>query len=94
VFRVLAREKLKTKINKIVVFTKPGKIGKVLHTPGAYRPIALLSSIGKIIEKTVGERIAVAAKRYNLLPQGQIGNRPGRSTELIIRIITDAVYTT
>jgi hypothetical protein len=78
---------------EVVVLTKPGKTGKVLHTPGAYRPIALLSSISKVIEKTVSERIAAAAERYSLLPQGQMGNRPGRSTELAIRMVTDAVYT-
>ena len=52
---------------KVVVLTKPGKTGKVLHTPGAYRPIALLSSIGKVIEKAMGERIAAADEKHSLL---------------------------
>jgi hypothetical protein len=84
---------LRFRCAEVVVLSKPGKTGKVLHTPGAYRPIALLSSIGKVIEKAMGERIAAAAEKYNLLPQGQMGNRPGRSTELAIRMVTDAVYT-
>ena len=78
---------------EVVVLAKPGKTGKIVHTPGAYRPIALLSAIGKIIEKIMSDRIAAAAEKHNLLPQGQMGNRPGRSTELAIRMVTDAVYT-
>jgi hypothetical protein len=42
----------------------------------------------------VGERIAAAAERYSLLPQDQMGNRPGRLIELAIRIVTDTVYIT
>jgi Reverse transcriptase (RNA-dependent DNA polymerase)/Endonuclease-reverse transcriptase len=78
---------------EVVVLAKPGKTGKIVHTPGAYRPIALLSTIGKVIEKIMGDRIAAAAEKHNLLPQGQMGNRPGRSTELAIRMVTDAAYT-
>jgi hypothetical protein len=53
---------------KVVILIKLGKTGKVLYILGVYRPIALFSFIGKIIEKTISERIAVAAKRYNLFP--------------------------
>jgi hypothetical protein len=54
---------------EIVIFIKLRKIGKVLYILRVYRPIALFSFIGKIIEKTVSERIAVATKKkYNLLP--------------------------
>jgi hypothetical protein len=35
---------------------------------GVYKFITLFSSINKIIEKTVGERIAVIIKKYNLFP--------------------------
>jgi hypothetical protein len=55
---------------EIIILTKSGKTDKVLYILGVYRPIALLSSINKIIEKTVGERIAVITKKYSLLPQG------------------------
>jgi hypothetical protein len=40
----------------------------ILYILKAYKFIALLNSINKIIEKIVGKRIAVAAKKYNLLP--------------------------
>jgi hypothetical protein len=40
----------------------------------------------------MGERIAVATKKYNLLSQSQIENRLGRLIKLAIRIIIDAIY--
>jgi hypothetical protein len=52
---------------EIVIFIKLGKIGKILYILGAYRFIALFSFIGKIIKKIIGERIAAAVKKYNLL---------------------------
>jgi hypothetical protein len=55
---------------EVVILIKLGKTGKVLYILEAYRFIALLSSISKIIEKTVGERIAAVAEKYSLLPQG------------------------
>ncbi len=76
-----------------VVIPKPGKSGPILHTPSAYRPIALLSSVGKVVETAMCRRIAQAAEEQLLLPEGQMGNRPGRSTELAIRVVTNAVHT-
>jgi len=49
--------------------------------------------VGKIIEAAVGERLAEAAEEAHILPEGQIGNRKNRSTELAIRIVTEAVRT-
>jgi hypothetical protein len=77
---------------EIIILTKLEKIGKILYILGAYKPIALLNSINKIIEKIMGERIAVATKKYNLLSQSQIENRLGRLIKLAIRIIIDAIY--
>lgn len=77
----------------VVVLRKPGKTIKQQQTPGGWRPIALLSTIGKVIETAIGRRIAEAAEEHRLLPDGQMGNRKERSTELAIRMVTDAVYT-
>jgi hypothetical protein len=54
---------------EVVIFIKLGKTGKVLYILKVYKSIALLNSIRKIIEKIIGERIAVVAKKYSLLPQ-------------------------
>jgi hypothetical protein len=77
----------------VVVLAKPGKTIAQKRTPGGWRPITLLSAVGKVIETAIGRRIADAAEAHQLLPEGQMGNRKERSTELAIRVVTDAVYT-
>ena len=56
-----------------------------------WRPIALLSTIGKVIEAIVARRLADTAEVNHLVPEGQMGNRRYRSTELAARPLTDAV---
>jgi Reverse transcriptase (RNA-dependent DNA polymerase)/Endonuclease-reverse transcriptase len=77
----------------VVVLKKPGKTLRQQQTAGGWRPISLLSAIGKLIEGVIGSRIADAAESQGLLPEGQTGNRKGRSTELAIRLVTEAVRT-
>ena len=62
-----------------VMLKKPGK--KDYTDPAAYRPIALLNTLGKILESIVAGRISDLAERWELLPDTQYGARPGRSTE-------------
>ena len=76
----------------VVVLVKPGKIMVQKCTPGGWRPITLLSALGKVIEIVIGKRIAKAAETYRLLLEGQMGNRKERSTELAIRVVTDVVF--
>ena len=49
--------------------------------------------MGKAIETVIGTRLAKAAEEQHLLPEGQMGNRKNRNTELAIRMVTEAVYT-
>jgi hypothetical protein len=79
------------KTAKVVVIQKPGKPPEVRQTPGGWRPISLLSIVGKVLEAIIGARIASAAEDYNVLLEGQIGNRRGQSTETVIRIVTATV---
>ena len=51
---------------RTIVIKKPGKDS--YETPSAWRPIALLKTIGKVIEKVVAKRIREAAEAKNLLP--------------------------
>jgi hypothetical protein len=76
----------------IVVLLKLGKSAKALQTSRGYRPIALINSIGKVIETAIVRRIAQTAETYQLLSEGQIGNRPERSTELTIKMIIETIY--
>jgi hypothetical protein len=72
---------------KTVVLQKPGKPPATYQTPGGYRPIALLPTLGKVIEAVVARRITGAAEAYGLLPTEQMGNRVYRLTELAIRLV-------
>jgi hypothetical protein len=77
----------------IIVVRKPGKTEAEMHTASGWRPIVLLSTIGKVIEAAMKMKIAGIAEEKGLLPESQMGNRPGRSTDLAIRLVTEAVYT-
>ena len=76
-----------------MVLRKPGKIIKEQTEAGAYRPISLLCTVGKIIDSVMAARITRAAEESHLLPDMQMGNRANRSTELAVRILSDAVHT-
>jgi hypothetical protein len=65
------------------VLRKPGKADYT--APGAYRPIALLDMLGKILSACVAEDIIKMAERHMLLPDHHYGCRPGRTT-------TDAIH--
>ena len=76
---------------KTVVLQKPGKTPDTYRTPGGYRPIALLPTVGKLIEAIVAKRVTSAAEAHGLLPAEQMGNREHRSTELAIRLVVAQV---
>jgi len=76
---------------EVVVLAKARKTSKIVYTPDAYRSVALLCVIDKVIKKTMNKRIAAAAEKYNLLLQGQMGNCLKRLTELAIPTATPLV---
>jgi ribonuclease HI len=73
----------------IVVLRKPGKPDYSL--PGAYRPISLLNRLGKLLEAVMAKRLSYLAEHHGLLPDTQFGGRPGRTTELALLILTNAI---
>lgn len=79
------------KESNTIVLRKPQK--ERYDVPKAYRPIALLNTMGKALEKIVAQRISEAAETYNLLPEEQMGARPKRSTLSAIELLTEQVYT-
>ncbi|CAJ2513419.1 Uu.00g015380.m01.CDS01 [Anthostomella pinea] len=81
------------KTASIVVLPKAGKTPEEKTLTGAYRPIALLSCMGKVIKKVIGNRMIETAETHGLLPEGQMGNRKDRSTEHAIRIVVKTVHT-
>jgi exonuclease III len=60
---------------------------------GAYRPIALLNSMGKILELVMSRKLSKLAENNDLLPETQMGARKGRSTETALQLLTEQVHT-
>jgi hypothetical protein len=61
-----------------VVIPKPNKPD--YSNPKAYRPIALLNCLGKVLEKLTASRLSSMAETHDLLHPDQIAGRPQRST--------------
>ena len=54
-----------------------------LLAPGAYRPISLLNTIGKLLEAVMARRLSFFAEKYGLLPDTQFGEvRDARLSKL------------
>lgn len=60
---------------------------------GAWRPIALLSTIGKVIEKVAARWLSGLGEREKLLPGTQMGNRRNRSTDTALDMLTEQIHT-
>ena len=72
------------KIGKIVAIPKPGKDHSV---PSNYRPISLLSNIGKIYEKILLEKLIEHEDDLKIIIPQQFGFRNGHSTvQQVLRI--------
>lgn len=72
------------------VIKKPGKSDYTI--PKAYRPIALLNTIGKIMDAIIAKRISYITEKHQLLPETHIGGRKGRSTEHALHAIIEKIY--
>jgi hypothetical protein len=74
---------------KMSVLPKPNKTVAQKATPGAWRPISLLSAVGKVIKAAFARLITDAAEAKQLLPDGQMGNKRDKSTDLAIRMMVE-----
>ncbi|KAJ3560736.1 hypothetical protein NP233_g10643 [Leucocoprinus birnbaumii] len=63
----------------LVIIPKPGK--PAYDTPKAFRPIVLLNTIGKLIEKMLSRCMQFDAVKHNVLHPNQLGGVIQRSTE-------------
>ena len=61
-----------------VVLRKPGKPS--YEVPKAYRPIALISTLAKVLTSIMAENLSQIVEQHHLLPRNHFGGRPGRST--------------
>ena len=70
------------KLSTLIPILKPGKCSEAVES---YRPIALLSCFGKLIEKMVHKRLYSLIENRNLIPPFQSGFRSQRScTDILV----------
>lgn len=77
------------KLAKIIPIFKKGD----MKSPGNYRPISLLNSISKILEKLVHKRLYSYLQDFNILHDHQFGFRKRHSTLLALTEIIDNIRT-
>jgi hypothetical protein len=81
----------KLKIAKVIPVFKSGDASDINN----YRPISLLSSFSKILEKIVQNRLVKYLDLFNLITPQQFGFRSGHSTThpmtLLLNKVTDAL---
>src|SRR5687768_1227905 len=75
---------------KIVPLKKPGKEDYTIAM--AWRPISLLSTLGKVLEAVIAERISYAAETFGLLPTNHFGARKRRSAEQALVLLQEHIY--
>jgi hypothetical protein len=75
---------------KIIPLKKPDKGDYTVAK--AWRPISLLSTLGKILEAVVAERISYVVEAYGLLPANHFGARKRRSAEQALMLLQEQVY--
>lgn len=78
------------KRQKLVLLPKPGKPP---GDPSAYRPICLLDTVGKLLERVILNRLTKYTESTNGLSNMQFGFRKGRSTVDAIRTVVEAAET-
>ena len=62
------------------------------RVPKSYRPVALLNTLGKVLEAVIATRIAWCVEEYKLLPETHLGGRRGVSVDHAIQLILGKVH--
>ncbi len=73
-----------------VVLRKPAK-GDYTQ-PKSYRPIALLNTLGKALEKIMATRISWAAEQINLPLRRHMGGRRAHGTEHALQMLLETIH--
>jgi ribonuclease HI len=73
-----------------VALRKPGKDDYT--QPKAYRPIALLNTLGKVMEAIIANRLSYLADVHRLLPSRHTGGRKLTSTEHAMHLLLQRIH--
>jgi ribonuclease HI/exonuclease III len=74
------------------VLRKPDKANYAV--PKAYRPIALLNTIGKIMDAVIARRLSYLVETHHVLPPQHMGGRKQRSTEHALHAVAAKICDT
>jgi ribonuclease HI len=69
-----------------IVLRKPGKPS--YEVAKAYRPIALINTLWKVLTAILAEQLTYFAEKFQLLPSHHFGGRPGRTTTDAMHLLT------
>jgi hypothetical protein len=75
---------------KIIPLKKPDKGDYTMAK--AWRPISLLSTLGKVLEAVIAERMSYVVESYGLLPANHFGARKRRSAEQALILLQEQIY--
>jgi hypothetical protein len=78
------------KQSSTVALRKPGK-GDYCG-PAAWQPVALLNTLGKVLETVGANRITALSEEHGLLPPRHVGARPGRSTDTALDMLVKQIH--
>jgi hypothetical protein len=74
------------KASTTVMLRKPGK--PHYNVPKAYRPIALLNTMWKVLTAIIANHISFLTEEHQLLPTNHFRGRPGRTTADVLHLLT------
>ncbi len=78
------------KVAKIILLRKPDQPSYIL--PGAYRPISLLSTLGKAMESVIATRIDYLADKHSLLSGNYLSGLKRKSTVDPLMTLQEKIY--
>ncbi|THC88053.1 hypothetical protein EYZ11_012507 [Aspergillus tanneri] len=75
----------------VTVVLRKGGEDRDYREPKAYRPVALLNTLGRFLEAIVARRLSYAVEEYRLLPDTHLGGRKGISTDHAVQLLIDKI---
>ncbi len=74
-----------------VALRKPGKSD--YSQPKSYRPVALMNTMGKVLDVVLAKRIQYYSEKHHLLPAAHTGGRKQSSCEHAVHLMLEKIHT-